>query len=149
MAALGGFLALAAFFALSSGEGGVIVLPGVLLAIGATGLLAFAGLRFLRPPSPAVVNEPVSHGPLQRIVLVIIGAMAFAWSGNAVVSGKLDASGSRRDVVRSENPSQFWQAVSIYALAGAACLYLGLRSSPGGGAGSASRPRRSGSARRR
>lgn len=141
-AALGGFLAVASGSAFSSGEGGVIALLGAALAVSAAGLLVFAVVMFRRRPSTAAVREPVRHTVFQRIALVVIGAMALAWSGNAIVTGKFDASGSRRDVLRSANPSHFWQIVSVYLLTGGACLYFGLRPDPGQGGGSTPRPKR-------
>ncbi len=141
-AALGCFLAVAAGSAFSSGEGGVIVFLGVMLAVGAAGLLVLAVMLFRRRPATAPVDEPVRRSVFQRIALVIIGAMALAWSGNAIVTGKFDASGSRRDVLRSANPSQFWQIVSMYLLAGGACVYLGLRPDRGRSGGPAPRAKR-------
>ncbi len=148
-ATLGGFLAVAAFSALGSGEGGGIMLLGTLLAVGSAGLLLFSAIVFLRRPPPAAQIEPVHHNPLQRIALLIIGSMALAWSGNAIVTGRFDASGSRRDVVRDVNPSHYWQAVSLYLLAGGACLYLGLRRAPGSRETDTSAPKNSRRGRKR
>lgn len=132
-AALGSFLAIVAGTTLSSGEGGVFVFLGVLLAAGAAILLVLAVVLFRRRPTSNAPVEPVRRGPLQRISLLIIGAAALTWSGSAIVTGKFDSAGSSRDVLRSTHPSEFWQIVSVFVLAGGACIYLGMRRSPADG----------------
>ncbi len=123
------FLLVLALIVFESGAGGAMKLLGPLLVAGALACGVYAAVLFLRRPRPP--GEPVRHSLGQRLVLLLIGAFALAVAGRSIVTGKHDVSRSSADVVRAEQPGQFWQAVSVFLVGGVVCVYLALRKPPG------------------
>ena len=125
LAALGVFLLVLALVVFESGTDGATRLVAGLPVAGALACGIYAAVLFMRQPRPA--REPVRHSTGQRLALLLIGAFALAVAGRSVVTGKHDVSRSSRDVVRAEQPGQFWQSVAIYLAGGVVCIYLALR----------------------
>lgn len=122
------FLLVLALIVFASGAEGAMKLLALLLVAGALTCGIYAAVLFARQPRPA--REPVRHSLGQRLVLLLIGAFALAVAGRSIVTGKHDVSRSSRDVVRAEQPGQFWQSVSIFLVGGVVCVYLALRRPP-------------------
>jgi len=117
-----------------SGQGGYLVLVGLICGAGAVFLLLLAMRLYTRPPSSgrARAAPVVSFSRGQRLGLVVIAVIALAFGTHALVTGKSKPS-KGGTVQRDKQPSEFWQLVLLYFGTGGVLMYLGLRRPPADG----------------
>lgn len=131
------FLGAGAVSIFTSGNAGLLVIVGGVMAAGSIGLFMLAlSLFFREPPSEALRGRrrvrplPSTLSPGQRLAYVAIGVLMMVMATHALVTGTQDQ--VRGPVVtRQDKPGQFWMLVLMYAGVGGFLLHRGLRRPPG------------------
>jgi hypothetical protein len=114
----------------NTGGRGPLWILGLVLGLGALALLVLSARLYTKGASSSRGRtEPISYSNGQRLGLIALAALAIAFGGHMIVTGKHKPS-KGSVVTREKQPSEFWQMVLLYFGAGGALLYLGLRKPP-------------------